>query len=82
MKRILIALVICLSFWNLSFSYQVVAETNFTGEEKHTGFYDALLVLLDPYARKAINTKYPSRSYGMECRNIRSESKNWGIFSI
>ncbi|WP_144038761.1 DUF3888 domain-containing protein, partial [Geobacillus sp. 47C-IIb] len=48
-----------------SLSYQVVAKTNITGEEKHTDFYDALLVLLDPYARKAINNKYPSRSYGL-----------------
>ncbi|MED4968786.1 MULTISPECIES: DUF3888 domain-containing protein [Parageobacillus] len=65
MKRILISLVICLLFWNLSLSYQVVAKTNITGEEKHTDFYDALLVLLDPYARKAINNEYPSRSYGL-----------------
>lgn len=65
MKRILISLAICLLLWDLSPSYQVVAETKITGEEKHTDFYDAVLVLLDPYARKAINNKYPTRSYGL-----------------
>ena len=65
MKRILISFVICLLFWNLSLSYRVVAENNITSEEKHTNFYDAFLVLLDPYASKAINNKYPSRSYGL-----------------
>ena len=65
MKRILISLVICLLLWNLSLSYQVVAETKITGEEKHTDLYDAFLVLLDPYAGKAINNKYPNRSYGL-----------------
>lgn len=65
MKRILISLVICLLVWNLSLSYRVVAETNITGEEKHTDFSDAFLVLLDPYASKAIKNKYPFRSYGL-----------------
>ena len=64
MKRILISLVMCLLLI-LSLSYQVVAETKITGEEKHTDFYDAVLVLLDSYASKAINNKYPSRSYGL-----------------
>jgi hypothetical protein len=63
MKRMLISLVIGLLFWNLSLSYRAVAETNITSEEKHTDYYDVFLVLLDPYARKAINKKYPSRSY-------------------
>ena len=58
MKRILIfSLVLCLLLWNISFSYRVVAKTNITGEEKHTDYYDAFLVLLDPYARKAIKQK-------------------------
>lgn len=34
-------------------------------EEKHNDFYDAFLVLLDPYARAAINKKYPGRSYAL-----------------
>ena len=48
MKRILISLVICLLFWNLSLSYRVVAETNITSEEKHTDYYDAFLRFADP----------------------------------
>jgi hypothetical protein len=81
MKRILISLVICLLFWNLSLSYRVVAETNITGEEKHTDFYDAFLVLLDPYARKAINTKYPSRSYGLWNAEILEVNRKTGGYS-
>jgi hypothetical protein len=81
MKRILISLVICLLFWNLSLSYRVVAETNITGEEKHTDFYDAFLVLLDPYARKAINNKYPSRSYGLWNAEILEVNRKTGGYS-
>lgn len=81
MKRILISLVICLLFWNLSLSYRVVAETNITGEEKHTDFYDAFLVLLDPYANKAISNKYPSRSYGLWNAEILEVNRKTGGYS-
>ncbi|MFE3576400.1 DUF3888 domain-containing protein [Lysinibacillus sp. NPDC059133] len=62
-------------------SYQVVAETNISGEEKHTDFYDALLVLLDPYTRKAINNTYPSRSYGLWNAEILEVKRNTGGYS-
>ncbi|WP_051529932.1 DUF3888 domain-containing protein [Anoxybacteroides tepidamans] len=65
MKRIVISLFICLLFWNISWPYQAMAESNRNSEKKHTDFYDAVLVLLDPYARKAIENKYPTRSYGL-----------------
>ncbi|MFF3024177.1 DUF3888 domain-containing protein [Gottfriedia sp. NPDC057948] len=81
MKRILISLVICLLFWNFSLPYRVVAETNITSEEKHTDFYDAFLVLLDPYARKAINNKYPSRSYGLWNAEILDVNRKTGGYS-
>ncbi|TDX89728.1 UNVERIFIED_CONTAM: uncharacterized protein DUF3888 [Lysinibacillus xylanilyticus] len=38
---------------------------NVSAEEIHSDFYDVLLVLLDPYARKVINKEYPSRSYAL-----------------
>jgi hypothetical protein len=38
---------------------------NVSAEEKHSDFYDVLLVLLDPYARKVINKEYPDRSYAL-----------------
>ncbi|MDP4552343.1 DUF3888 domain-containing protein [Alkalihalobacillus macyae] len=65
MTRLLISFVVCLLLWNLSFSNQVIAESNIESMEKHSDFYDALLVLLDPYTRKVINQKYPNRSYAL-----------------
>lgn len=60
---------------------QVLAETNNNVEEKHTDFYDASLVLLDPYARKAINNKYPTRSYGLWNGEILEVNRKSGGFS-
>ncbi|MGF6949047.1 hypothetical protein QF028_001552 [Neobacillus sp. B4I6] len=60
---------------------RVFAETNTNVEEKHTDFYDALLVLLDPYARKAINNKYPTRSYGLWNAEILEVNRKSGGFS-
>ncbi|MCJ7992747.1 DUF3888 domain-containing protein [Priestia sp. OVS21] len=34
-------------------------------KQKHTDFYDAFLMLLNPCAEKAIRTKYPDRSYSL-----------------
>lgn len=34
-------------------------------KQKHTDFYDAFLMLLNPYAEKAIRMKYPDRSYSL-----------------
>ncbi|MGY3190415.1 DUF3888 domain-containing protein [Lysinibacillus sp. TE18511] len=38
---------------------------NVSAKEIHSDFYDVLLVLLDPYARKVISKEYPSRSYAL-----------------
>lgn len=38
---------------------------NVSAKEIHSDFYDVLLVLLDPDARKVINKEYPSRSYAL-----------------
>jgi len=38
---------------------------NVSTKEIHSDFFDVLLVLLDPYARKVINKEYPSRSYAL-----------------
>ncbi|WP_223596684.1 DUF3888 domain-containing protein [Neobacillus bataviensis] len=50
-------------------------------EEKHTDFYDALLVLTDPYARKALTNKYPSRSYGLWNAEILEVHRKTGGYS-
>lgn len=81
MKRILILVAICLSFWNLSVSSPVIAKTNIASEEKHTDFYDAFLVLLDPYASKAIDQKYPSSSYGLWNAEILEVNRKTGGYS-
>lgn len=66
MKRLLIALTVILLYLNLTFPTQGIAEIKKVSVgEKHTDFYDALLVLLDPYAREAIKKKYQERSYGL-----------------
>ncbi len=49
--------------------------------EKHTDFYDAFLVLLDPYAREAINKKFPNRSYGLWNAEILEVTRRKGGFS-
>lgn len=81
MKRILILVAICLSLWNLSVSHPVIAKTNIISGEKHTDFYDAFLVLLDPYARKAIDKNYPSRSYGLWNAEILEVNRKTGGYS-
>ncbi|MGF9964228.1 DUF3888 domain-containing protein [Bacillus rhizoplanae] len=66
MKYTLIVLIVTFSVLGLTSSNQGMAEVKRSSiEEKHTDFYDAFLVLLDPYAKEAINEKYPNRSYGL-----------------
>ncbi|TCN04352.1 uncharacterized protein DUF3888 [Bacillus sp. BK006] len=50
-------------------------------KQKHTDFYDAFLMLLNPYAEKAIRTKYPDRSYSLWNAEILSVKRISGGFS-
>jgi len=50
-------------------------------KQKHTDFYDAFLMLLNPYAEKAIRTKYPNRSYSLWDADILSLKRVSGGFS-
>jgi hypothetical protein len=50
-------------------------------KQKHTDFYDAFLMLLNPYAEKAIRTKYPARSYSLWNADILSVKRVSGGFS-
>ncbi|MGC9933902.1 DUF3888 domain-containing protein [Priestia aryabhattai] len=50
-------------------------------KQKHTDFYDAFLMLLNPYAEKAIRTKYPDRSYSLWNADILSVKRVSGGFS-
>ncbi len=65
MIRLLISIGVSLLLWNTLSSNQVLAKSNIESTEIHSDFYDPLLVLLDPYTRKAINQKYPTRSYDL-----------------
>jgi len=52
-------------------------------KQKHMDFYDAFLMLLNPYAEKAIRKKYPDRSYSLwnaeilSVKRISSGSSNY-----
>jgi len=59
----------------------VVTEANIISEEKHTDFFDAFLVLLDPYAKKAIKNKYSSHSYGLWNAEILEVDRKTGGYS-
>lgn len=50
-------------------------------EVEHTDFYDVLLVLLDPYARKVITKEYPERSYALWDAEILEVKRLTGGFS-
>ncbi|MFU1996405.1 DUF3888 domain-containing protein [Priestia megaterium] len=50
-------------------------------KQKHTDFYDAFLMLLNPYAEKAIRTQYPDRSYSLWNADILSVKRVSGGFS-
>ena len=48
---------------------------------EHTDYYDVLLVLLDPYARKAITKEFPERSYALWDAEILEVKRLTGGFS-
>ncbi|MHA7098738.1 DUF3888 domain-containing protein [Priestia aryabhattai] len=50
-------------------------------KQKHTDFYDAFLILLNPYTSKAIRTKYPDRSYSLWNADILSVKRVSSGFS-
>ena len=50
-------------------------------KQKHRDFYDAFLMLLNPYAEKAIRTEYPNRSYSLWNAEILSVKRISGGFS-
>ncbi|WP_075618478.1 DUF3888 domain-containing protein [Paenisporosarcina indica] len=52
-----------------------------SAEEIHSDFYDVLLVLLDPYARKVINKEYPNRSYALWDAEILEVKRLTGGYS-
>lgn len=52
-----------------------------SAEEKHSDFYDVLLVLLDPYTRKVINKEYPNRSYALWNAEILEVKRQTGGYS-
>lgn len=52
-----------------------------SAEEIHSDFYDVLLVLLDPYARKVINKEYPNRSYALWNAQILEVKRLTGGYS-
>jgi len=82
MKYIIIGLVLTFSILGLSISTPLKAETKKDClQAKHSDFYDAFLVLLDPYARKVINKKYPTRSYALWNSDILEVKRITGGFS-
>lgn len=48
---------------------------------EHTDYYDVLLSLLDPYARKIITKEYPERSYALWDAEILEVKRLTGGFS-
>ncbi|MBO0603553.1 DUF3888 domain-containing protein [Sporosarcina sp. E16_3] len=52
-----------------------------SAEEKHSDFYDVLLVLLDPAARKVINKEYANRSYSFFDAEILEVKRLTGGYS-
>jgi hypothetical protein len=50
-------------------------------EEEHSDFYDVLLVLLDPEARKVIKKEYPNRSYALWNAEILEVKRLTGGYS-
>ncbi|GAB1780713.1 MULTISPECIES: DUF3888 domain-containing protein [Priestia] len=80
MKRFIVAtaLVLCLT-GRMATCTEAAPKPSIT--QKHTDFYDAFLMLLNPYAEKAIRTKYPDRSYSLWNANILSLKRVSGGFS-
>ncbi|MGE7835378.1 DUF3888 domain-containing protein [Viridibacillus arvi] len=81
---ILISLVLVLTFITsgvmLSNTGKAEAE-KVSSEEEHSDFYDVLLVLLDPEARKVINKEYPNRSYALWNAEILEVKRLTGGYS-
>ncbi|MDM5155286.1 DUF3888 domain-containing protein [Bacillus sp. DX1.1] len=69
MKHLLVSLFLIICLIGFIGTFQVKAENSTEKQEDkvhfHTSFYDAFLVLLNPYASKAIKEKFPDRSYGL-----------------
>ena len=82
MKRLLTAtaLAIFLTGGAMATTYTEAAPQRSIKQE-HRDFYDAFLMLLDPYAEKAIRTKYPDRSYSLWNAEILSVKRISGGFS-
>ena len=80
MKRLIvtIALGLCLIAGMVIYTEAAPESSN---KQEHTDFYDAFLMLLNPYADKAIRTKYPDRSYSLWNADILSVKRIYGGFS-
>ncbi|MDD9781440.1 DUF3888 domain-containing protein [Priestia megaterium] len=82
MRRLLVATVfaIWLTGGGMDTTYTEAAPQS-SIKQKHTDFYDAFLMLLNPYAEKAIRMKYPDRSYSLWNADILSVKRISGGFS-
>ncbi|WRU96255.1 DUF3888 domain-containing protein [Priestia filamentosa] len=82
MKIIILVISIIMLIMGPGLSNPVKADTekreNF---EEHNDFYDAFLTLLDPYARTAIEKKYPERSYSLWNAKILQVQRLTNTFS-
>ncbi|MFE8065372.1 DUF3888 domain-containing protein [Priestia megaterium] len=80
MKRLLVAM--ALGIWLTGeMSTYTEAAPQPSIKQKHTDFYDAFLMLLNPYAETAIRTKYPDRSYSLWNADILSVKRVSSGFS-
>jgi len=82
MKHKLIVIFTLILLYGLTEQNQIFAETNISEtKRKHSDFYDAFLVLLNPYAEEAIRKKYPERSYALWNAEIIEVTRKTGGFS-
>jgi len=80
MKRLLV--VTALSIWLTGgMATYIEAAPHPSIKQKHMDFYDAFLMLLNPYAEKAIRAKYPDRSYSLWNAEILDVKRMSGGFS-
>ncbi|MED4067517.1 DUF3888 domain-containing protein [Priestia megaterium] len=80
MKRLMVATILFLWLAGGMANYTEAAPQP-SIKQKHTDFYDAFLMLLNPYAEKTIRTKYPDRSYSLWNADILSVKRVSGGFS-
>lgn len=80
MKRLLVATTLAIWLTGGMATYTEAALQP-SVKQKHTDFYDAFLMLLNPYAEKAIRTTYPNRSYSLWNAEILSVRRMSGGFS-